>query len=216
MPDAPGQLPNDMEAGSTAALPTVVIDHFPSASAGAPIQGMTRGNSIYESQQDAGDSIWLPFTSECDWLLACWAKTRGPTSSAVTELLAIPEVWSSPFPFFHFTNWRCKIVDKLGLSYHTAQELNSIIDTKLPGRPHFQCDLLSIREEQLEFFSRDILDCIRSLYGDPSWAADMAFAPERHYTSHARTSRIYSELYTGDWWWKVQVCYYSFPDESMY
>ena len=152
MPDVPGQPPNDMEAGSTAALPTVVIDHFSSVSAGAPILGMTRGNSIYESQQDAGDSIWSPFTSECDWLLACWAKTRGPTSSAVTELLAIPEVWSLPFPFFHFTNWRCKIVDKLGLSYHTTQELNSIIDTKLPGQPLFQCNLLSIGEERLEFF----------------------------------------------------------------
>jgi hypothetical protein len=100
MPDTCGQLPNDMEAGNTAAMPTVVIDHFPSASAGAPIQGMLHGHSIYESQWDAGDSIWSPFTSQCDWLFARWAKMRGPTSSAVTELLAIPEVWTSPSPIF--------------------------------------------------------------------------------------------------------------------
>jgi hypothetical protein len=89
-----------MEAGNTAAIPTVVIDRFPSVSAGAPIQGMPRGKSIYELQRDAGDSIWSSFTSECDWLFAHWAKTRGPTSSAVMELLAIPEVWSSPCSFF--------------------------------------------------------------------------------------------------------------------
>jgi len=40
VPEGPEQLPNDMEAGSTGAMPTVVIDHFPSASAGAPIHGM--------------------------------------------------------------------------------------------------------------------------------------------------------------------------------
>jgi hypothetical protein len=36
----------------------------------------------------------------------------------------------------------------------------------------------------------------------------MAFAPERHYTNGARMSRIYNELYTGDWWWTVQVCFF--------
>ncbi len=218
MPDVPEELTNDMEAGNTEAMPTVVVDHFPFASAGAPIHGMPHGNSVYESQRGTGgETIWSPFTSQCDWLFARWAKMCGPTSSAVTELLAIPEVWTSPCsPFdFRFTNLRCKIVDKLGLSYRTAQELNSIIDTELPGRPRFQCNVLDIGDERLEFYSRDILECIRSLYGDPSWAQDMAFAPERHYTSDARTSRIYSELYTSDWWWTVQVGY-SFPDETMY
>jgi len=93
MPDVPEQLPNDMEAGSTEAISTVVIDCFPSPSVGAPIHGMLHGNSVHESQQGAdGDSIWSPFMSECDWLFAHWAKMRGSTSSAVTELLAIPEV----------------------------------------------------------------------------------------------------------------------------
>ena len=95
MPDVPEQLANDMEAGSTEAISTVVINRFPSPSAGAPIHGMPHGNSVHESQQGAdGDSIWSPFMSECDWLFAHWAKMRGSTSSAVTELLAIPEVWT--------------------------------------------------------------------------------------------------------------------------
>ena len=93
LPDTPEELPNDMEAGNTGAVPTVVVDHFPSASAGAPIDGIPCGNSLYESQQGVDeDSIWSPFTSKCDWLFAHWAKMRGPTSSAVTELLGIPEV----------------------------------------------------------------------------------------------------------------------------
>jgi len=93
MPDAPEQLPNGMGVGNTEGMPTVVINHFPLASAGAPINDMRRGNSMYESQHSAdGDTIWSPFTSQSDWLFARWAKMHGSTSSAVAELLAIPEV----------------------------------------------------------------------------------------------------------------------------
>jgi len=106
VPEGPEQLPNDMEAGSTGAMPTVVINHFPSASAGAPIHGMPRGNPSYESQRGAdGDSTWSPFTSQCDWLFVRWAKMRGPTSSAVTELLAIPEVQTSRCSIFTLLIW---------------------------------------------------------------------------------------------------------------
>ena len=103
MPDGPDQLPNDMEAGDTEATPTVVIDRFPSASAGAPINDMPHGTSGYESQWGAdGDTIWSPFMSECDWLFARWAKTCRTTSSAVVELLAIPEVRTPPRSIFAF------------------------------------------------------------------------------------------------------------------
>ena len=79
---------------------------------------------------------------------------------------------------FNFTNLRTKIVDRLGLSYNSVQKLNGMINTELPGHPHFQPNVLDIGDEQLEFYSRDVLKCIRSLYGDPSWAQEMAFAPE--------------------------------------
>jgi hypothetical protein len=83
--------------------------------------------------------------------------------------------------------------------------MNDIIDKKLPGRPQFQCKKLIIGHENLEFHHRDAIECIRSLYGDPHFAHQLAFAPERHYTSSDRTCHIYDEMYTGDWWWSVQV-----------
>ena len=93
----------------------------------------------------------------------------------------------------------------LGLSYNTVKELNSIIDTKLPGRSPFRCKIVNIGHERLEFHFRDVIECIRSLYGDPQFMHSLAFVPERHYTNSERTSRIYNEMYTGDWWWMVQV-----------
>jgi len=113
------------------------------------------------------------------------------------------------------TNLPLKVVDKLGLSYRTTKQLNDIIDNKLPGRPPFQCKEFSIGGEQLEFYYRDILECIRSLYGDPEFAQDLVFSPERHYTSAQRTHQIYNEMYTGTWWWTVQVrnhCSTKYPD----
>ena len=94
----------------------------------------------------------------------------------------------------------------LRLSYHTVKELNGFIDHKLPGRPPFRCKVVLIGQERLEFYCRDVLECIRSLFGDAQYAEDLVFAPERHYTSHERKSRLYHEMYTCDWWWTIQVC----------
>jgi hypothetical protein len=88
---APFDVPN---AGTS---PTVFVDRFPLGSAGTPIPGILQGPLVHdaESNQAVGvESVWAPFNSECDWKFARWAKTRGPTSSAVTDLLAIGEVWT--------------------------------------------------------------------------------------------------------------------------
>jgi hypothetical protein len=98
-----------------------------------------------------------------------------------------------------------KITDSLDLSYRSVQELNHFIDTELHGRPPFIRKELNIGHERLDFYCRDVIECIRSLYGDPHFAKNLAFAPERHYTSPDRRCRIYNEMYTSDWWWSVQV-----------
>jgi hypothetical protein len=75
----------------------------------------------------------------------------------------------------------------------------------LLGRPPFvRCEFV-IGGETLEFYFRDILSCIWSIYSDPAFAQDLIFAPEQHYTDHEQTEHVYSEMHTGDWWWAVQV-----------
>jgi hypothetical protein len=98
-----------------------------------------------------------------------------------------------------------KIIDKLGLSFSSTKELNDIIDKMLPGRPPFECHNFDLGGETLEFYFRDVLSCIRSIFGDPGFAQDLIVAPERHYADHERTEHVYGEMHTGDWWWAVQV-----------
>jgi hypothetical protein len=74
----------------------VVIDKFPFGSAGMPVPGMLPGSSAYETLQNMhADTSWAPFSSQLDWDIAQWAKMCSITSTAVTELLAIPGVCSS-------------------------------------------------------------------------------------------------------------------------
>ena len=112
--------------------------------------------------------------------------------------------------FFFFiylvSNSWMKLVDALGLLYRTVDQLNAIIDKGLPGCPNFGHSELVIGNERLEFYSRDVIQCIRSLYGDPSFAQELTFVLERHYTSRERMCQVYNEMYMGDWWWSVQVC----------
>ena len=92
-----------------------------------------------------------------------------------------------------------------GLLFHTMKQLNKFIDKNLHGWPAFEHKEVVIGQETLEFYCRSVLECIQSLFGDPQFAKDLVFAPERHYDSHERKSRLYHEMYSGDWWWNTQV-----------
>jgi|ERR1700744_4190168 hypothetical protein len=106
---------------------------------------------------------------------------------------------------FYATKPIQKVVEDLGLSYSTPKELNSVIDDSLPGRPPFKCQDLVIAGDTLQLYFRDVLQCIRTLYGDPEFARDLVYVPERHYTDCERKCRVYNEMHTGDWWWAMQV-----------
>lgn len=102
---------------------------------------------------------------------------------------------------------RNQVADSLGLSYKSSEELNKIIDTQIPSeRPRFKREEVEMGGEIFEFYYRDVLECTRALFGDPEFANDLVFAPERHYTDLTRSVRVYSEMHTGSWWWDRQVC----------
>jgi hypothetical protein len=91
--DDPDQPSTWIETGEFGGAQAVIIDRFPFGSPGAPIEGPHENAAMIVPNVTApGGPKWAPFRSQCDWEVAHWAKMRGPTSSAVTDLLAIPEV----------------------------------------------------------------------------------------------------------------------------
>lgn len=70
--------------------------------AGMPIQtGGPTSTDNYQAevgQDGTAPNPYAPFGSQTDWEFAKWAKLQGPTSTAVTDLLNIPNVSPSSCP----------------------------------------------------------------------------------------------------------------------
>ncbi|KII90428.1 hypothetical protein PLICRDRAFT_532137, partial [Plicaturopsis crispa FD-325 SS-3] len=164
-----------------------IISHFPSPRAGEPLRRETSAYSQYREKVYEHNNVWAPFSSRLDWEFAQWAKTRGPGSTAVSELLGIKGIRK-----------------KLDLSYKNSRELNKIIDEQLPTRPRFERHEVVVDGEPFEMYCRDVIACVRDLYGDPEFAPYLVFVPERHYADKDKTIRMYHDMYTGKWWWSTQ------------
>ena len=60
-------------------------------------------------------------------------------------------------------------------------------------------------KETLELWRRDPVECVRELIGNPAFQNGMRYAPERVYADEDGTTRVYEEMWSGDWWWDMQV-----------
>jgi hypothetical protein len=122
-PWPPAPPPTQPDADSLAAPPQIVVDRFPHGSPGAQIPEAPQGSSLYQSSREAfGASVWAPFHSQCDWEIAHWAKMRGPTSSAMEELLAIPEVRAYEDALIVSLTHRRRL--SINLDCHTTRQSN--------------------------------------------------------------------------------------------
>jgi hypothetical protein len=81
----------------------------------------------------------------------------------------------------------------------------------LPKLGHWHEETLSLLEDPTVEHTiqyRNPLDVIQALWSNPTYVDQMVFAPRRLWSSHDRSSRLYNEMWTGDWWWETQVSIY--------
>ena len=95
----------------------------------------------------------------------------------------------------------------LGLSYHNSRALLQQVDS-LPERAEWQERWLTFKDRPnekhlLQF--RDIIQAIRALLGNPEHADKIVYRPRKIFKDASRTERIYSEMWTGQWWHAAQV-----------
>ncbi|KAN0140650.1 hypothetical protein V8E53_001477 [Lactarius tabidus] len=140
-----------------------------------------------QASPDGTNNCFAPFSSQREWEIAWWAKLRGPSSTAFSELMNIKGVTNA-----------------LGLPFKDTRELNGIIDKSLAGRPHFQRHVVTVGSEVCEVYYRDIIECIKSLFADPTFTPYLHLAPEKHYTDDTKDTWMYHDMHTGKWWWATQ------------
>ena len=91
----------------------------------------------------------------------------------------------------------------------------------LPLGPEFSCETVTIPgdlvdesgaplTEEVDLWLRDPLECIRDLLANPAFRDHLVYRPAEAYTSMQRQCRVFSEMWTGKWWYKLQVCQIAF------
>ena len=87
---------------------------------------------------------------------------------------------------------------------------------QLPNGPNWKCTPLCITGDkvdkhgralakEVELWHRDPVECIRELLGNPAFKNELQYKPVKIYRNADYTNREYSEMWTGDWWWEIQV-----------
>ncbi|KIY60598.1 hypothetical protein CYLTODRAFT_427819, partial [Cylindrobasidium torrendii FP15055 ss-10] len=146
-------------------------------------------------QPDLGGSLYHPFASKLDWDVAQWMVSEGIGHGSFNRLLEIDGVR-----------------ERLGLSYKNTAGLHNRVDA-IPRRAGQWYDKHIIfpdrPNEVYTLRHRDILECIRSLWGDPELSEHIVYKPCKIFQKSSedgkeRGSRLYNEMWTGQWWWFVQ------------
>ena len=94
------------------------------------------------------------------------------------------------------------------MPWHNNRAMLKDID-KLPHGPDWEVQPFKLTgscgEEIVELWKRNPLDVIRALLLDKKLRKYLHYVPQRHYTGRDHRNRRRSELWTGDWLWKLQV-----------
>ncbi|KAJ7649245.1 hypothetical protein B0H17DRAFT_1215369 [Mycena rosella] len=176
-------------------------EDFPEdAEAGAPMEACkTFFETLREQQRDAGRAPWYPFESEDQWELARWLMTSGLSQKKTDSYLKLKTVCEGINPSFHNNRAFLKHIDALpeGPQWfcHPFELKGDEVDAD--GQP---------KTEIVELWHRDPLECIQELLGNPSFM-NQGYAPIRVYKTlrdGVLSNREYSEMWTADWWWKIQ------------
>ncbi|KAF8593671.1 hypothetical protein BDV93DRAFT_460569 [Ceratobasidium sp. AG-I] len=93
------------------------------------------------------------------------------------------------------------------LPWKNVKEFNRDIDA-LPHGPSWERRTIRVQGdagvEVLDLWLRNIVDVVRQLISDRRFVQYMCYAPQKLWTSAERLSRVYNEMSTGDWWWRMQ------------
>ncbi|KAG1866944.1 hypothetical protein C8R48DRAFT_599934 [Suillus tomentosus] len=160
--------------------------------------GQTVFEEIRESQVDMGleKNPWAPFDDEYEWGLAEWLSKR-VNKTATDEFLKLAITKNRTQPSF--------------TSNYTFQKK---LD-KLPTGPGWTCEIVTSTgdrvggdrkplTEQHELWRRDPVECVRDLIGNPAFKDYLSYVPEQVFADPQGKTRVYDEMWTGDWWWNMQ------------
>ncbi|KAG2159432.1 uncharacterized protein EDB93DRAFT_1237560 [Suillus bovinus] len=120
----------------------------------------------------------------------------------------VGQTWTEEFLKLPITQNRTK------LSFHNNRSFLQKID-ELPHGPGQSCRKITVcsnledengalLQEELELWSRDPVECVKELIGNPFFKEDMAYSPARAYADRTGQHRVIDKMWTADWWGETQ------------
>ncbi|KIO16733.1 hypothetical protein M407DRAFT_33606 [Tulasnella calospora MUT 4182] len=178
-----------MESESNSANPTFRIEEF----AGASLRYPVRVGTVWEkrkSKEAPGTHPYGPFRSAAEYDLAKWAVRTRQSLSSIDGLLNTRFASTHPEP----------------LGFTSGDALRKLLESEaMPAPPRWKSAKIILHEipdQPQTLYYRDLNEAIDYLFGNPSFAKSMDYAPQRIF--EASGQRVYHEFCSGDGWWEVQ------------
>ncbi|KAL0581893.1 hypothetical protein V5O48_000122 [Marasmius crinis-equi] len=177
-------------------LDDLYVERFPRAAGAYVSHGKTRFHTIEEVIFPDGCEVLGPFRDEEEWELARWLiKNVGHNQAEAFLKLPI-------------------IQNRLQLSFENKKEYLEKIDS-LPRGTEWKLHKITLEgdlksddgsplTEDVELWYRDPIECIRELMGNPMFREATRYVPEKLFTDAAGTNEVFNEMWTAEWWWKIQ------------
>ncbi|KAI0055241.1 hypothetical protein BV25DRAFT_1774451, partial [Artomyces pyxidatus] len=96
---------------------------------------------------------------------------------------------------------------RMKLSYGTMKGLLKKVD-ELPARAVWKSKNVWFqdRPDDMHLIQyRDPLEAIQALLGNPAHKDQIVYRPSKVFTSRDKKDRVYHEMWSGKWWWAMQV-----------
>ncbi|CAE6492373.1 unnamed protein product, partial [Rhizoctonia solani] len=149
-----------------------------------------------------------PFADWLEFEFVKWMVERDISQGSREKLLRLP-----------------LIVSRGGLSFTSNYTLNKLLDDLPTAGPKWNVKAVTITGdkigpdnkpviEKVELWFRDILGVIQELLENHTYGKDLVFAPREEFNDPEKTERKYDEMWTGDWWMRLQVSIYTFSNRS--
>ena len=177
---------------------TSYLEHFndsqPGRSAGMPVSEHRRMR--YKVADE--DNEYYPYANEADFALAAWFYTKELSKGDVTTFFEEQALkhWHKSLSFANSTEWLNTLHQ---IPYGICDDEWKAVTMTI------QLDTNGARSTEYIFYYRDIIKVIEFLIGYEPFAENLTYVPVRVYSTREKISRLYHEMYTGDWWWERQT-----------
>jgi hypothetical protein len=206
-------------------------ERYPDGNAGRKLKYVrTRFERLRRKQTKEGQDRWTGFGDEDTFKMVRWLVDCAGKGEADTFLKQ---------PWVRRPHGSCQahvILTALqvrkhhdSLPFKNAEQLLFTIDSlPLPGSS-WRCNVRELHGdkldrhgqpvvEEVEFWYRDILSCVKDLLGNPLFNGDICYEPTKVYRDLEGLIRLVDEAWTGDWMWDIQVstvCYPHSPESRL-